>query len=159
MKTIEIIGKNFRSAANTRIACRGIVAEKGKILLSHETRTDWWMIPGGGLEGEESNEDCCIREVLEETGLRVSPEECFLELKECYGDWCFISYFFRCAITGQGARQLTEQEAIRGLMPEWVTLEEALDIFGAHESYAGINEEKRGLYLREYRALKAFSET
>ncbi len=159
MKTIEIIGKNFRSAANTRIACRGLVVEQGRILLSHEINTDWWMLPGGGLEGTESIEDCCIREVLEETGYQVTADACFLTLKEYYGDWCYITHFFRCTVTGQGKRQLTELEASRGLTPEWVSLEEALDIFGSHESFAGINEEKRGLYLREYRALKTFLET
>ena len=34
----------------TRTACRGIIIENSKILLSYETVTDQWMIPGGGLE-------------------------------------------------------------------------------------------------------------
>lgn len=159
MKTIKIIGKNFRSAAHTRIACRGFVLRDGKLLLSHERNTDWWMLPGGGLEGQESLADCCIREVLEETGYIVSPEECFLILKEYYGDWCYTTHFFRCIVTGHTQQKLTELEASRDLVPEWVSMEDALAIFSAHESYADTNEEKRGLYLREYRALKAFLES
>ena len=41
MKTIEIIGKNFRGTANTRIACRGIVVDQGRLLLSHERNSGW----------------------------------------------------------------------------------------------------------------------
>lgn len=51
MKTVEIIGKNFRDADNTRIACRGIVVEQGRLLLSHERNSGWYLIPGGGAGG------------------------------------------------------------------------------------------------------------
>lgn len=33
-----------------------------------------WDLPGGGREGEESPEDCLLREVWEEFGLQLSPE-------------------------------------------------------------------------------------
>lgn len=159
MKTIEIKGRNFcGTAAQTRIACRGVVLREGKLLLSHELKSGWYLIPGGGLEGEESLTDCCAREVLEETGYIVDPEECFLTLKEYYGDWCYISHYFRCRVTGQGEQKLTELEASRGLIPEWVDFEEACAIFAAHESYAAVSEEKRGSYQREDRALTVFRE-
>ena len=34
---------------------------------------DWWMLPGGGRE-EETEEECIVREVREETGLDVRVE-------------------------------------------------------------------------------------
>lgn len=34
-----------------------------------------WTIPGGHLEKGESFEECCIREVLEETNLEVFPKK------------------------------------------------------------------------------------
>lgn len=34
----------------------------------------WWDLPGGGREGDESAEDCLLREVEEEFGLRFAPE-------------------------------------------------------------------------------------
>lgn len=33
-----------------------------------------WDLPGGGIEPGESPEDCALREVFEETGLRLSPD-------------------------------------------------------------------------------------
>ncbi|NJM82369.1 MAG: NUDIX domain-containing protein [Tabrizicola sp.] len=37
-----------------------------------------WDLPGGGREGEESPEDCVLREVEEEFGLRLPPERLIL---------------------------------------------------------------------------------
>ena len=157
MKTIEIKGRNFRGAAHTRIACRGLVLREGKLLLSHEQNTGWYLIPGGGLEGEETIAACCARELREETGWEVIPEECFLTLKEYYGDWCYISHYFRCTLAGQAQQALTEQEMARGLVPAWVPLEDALAIFADHVNLAHY-EEKRGSYQREHRALEYFLE-
>ena len=54
MKTIEIVGKNyFGHWTRERTACRGVVIEDGRILLSYAVRDDLWMIPGGGLEAGE----------------------------------------------------------------------------------------------------------
>ena len=54
MKIKEIIGDNyFGNWANTRTACRAIIIREGEILLSYETKTDQWMLPGGGLEPGE----------------------------------------------------------------------------------------------------------
>lgn len=35
----------------------------------------WWLTPGGGLNDGESIEDAAVREVHEETGLRLTPEQ------------------------------------------------------------------------------------
>jgi len=50
-----------------------IIIRDGKLLLIHRHRPgrDYYTLPGGGVELEESFEDACIREVKEETGLDV----------------------------------------------------------------------------------------
>lgn len=69
MKTLEIIGDNhFEAWTKQRVACRGIVISGEKALLSYEEKTDQYGIPGGGIEGEETLEECCAREIAEETG-------------------------------------------------------------------------------------------
>lgn len=158
MKTIEIYGRSFiGEEAHTRVACRGLVIRGNQILLSHEHNTDWYLIPGGGLEDGETIEEGCIREMREETGLLVEPTERILTIKEGYGDWLYISHYFLCRELGQGEPELTQLEAQRGLVPEWIDLEEALGIFAEYENLDSYNE-KRGSYRREHAAIAAWLE-
>ena len=153
MKTVEIVGKNYLGEWDKlRIACRGIVIEKGNILLSYETVTGQYMLPGGGREGDESEAQCAAREFSEETGFIFTPLKCVVEIDEYYEKWKGISYYFLGEITGTCERKQTEREPEVGMEPRWVPLDEAIEIFSKHELYAE-DEMKRGLYLREYTAL------
>ncbi len=156
METINIHGVNrFADFTKVRNACRGIVMRDGMILLTYEVNTDQWFIPGGGLEGEETIQQCCIRELAEETGFVVNPLYQFAIINEFYEEWKYISNYFICEITGETERVLTEREAEVGLEPRWIPLREAVTIFSKHQDYA-YDEMKRGGYLREYKALLAF---
>jgi 8-oxo-dGTP pyrophosphatase MutT (NUDIX family) len=64
-----------------RRAARVVLVADGRVLLQHgfdpgrpEDGT-WWLTPGGGLNDGESIEDAALREVFEETGLPLSPEQ------------------------------------------------------------------------------------
>jgi len=50
-----------------------IILRDGKLLLIHRQKPgrDYYILPGGGVELDESFEEACIREVKEETGLDV----------------------------------------------------------------------------------------
>ena len=157
MKTVEILGENrFETFSKTRAGSRAVIVRDGKILLSHETVTGWWLVPGGGLEEGETPETCCIREVEEETGFIVKPLRQFLTLNEYYEEYRYISHYFFCEITGTGRMRLTDAEKCRGLEPKWLPLEEAVSIFARHQEYAPVSEEQRGSYLREYTALQEY---
>ncbi len=159
VRVIDILGDNrFETFTKTRVGSRAIIIRDGNILLSHETRSGWYLIPGGGLEEGETPETCCIREVEEETGLIVRPNRHFLTMHEYYEDACYVSHYFECQIEAQGCLRLTEEERRRGAEPVWLPLEEAVVIFSLHQSYAATSEEKRGSYLREYTALQAYLE-
>ena len=154
MKTLEIFGANrFATFTRTRSGSRAVIICKGKILLSHETKTGWWLLPGGGIEGNETPVACCIREVEEETGYIVLPVQEFLVLYEYYEEYRYISHYFVCEAAGLGQMKLTEAEMKRGLEPRWIPLQEAVELFSRHQDYADVSEEKRGSYLREYTAL------
>lgn len=156
METINIYGDN-RYAEHTKVreACRGVVVRNGMILLTYEVSTDQWFIPGGGLEGTESTQQCCIRELAEETGFVVNPLYQFATINEYYEEWLFISHYFICEITGETQRLLTQREAEVGLEPRWIPLQEAISIFSKHQDNAH-DEMKRGAYLREYKALLVY---
>lgn len=124
VKTIDIVGDNYFGKWNkTRTACRGIIIENSKILLSYETVTDQWMIPGGGLEENESDKECCIREVAEETGIVVDVSECMLEIDEYYEDWKWINKYFICKVTGTTETKLTQREQKVGMEARWLPVE------------------------------------
>ena len=53
-------------------AAGGIVCRDGKILLVHRPKYDDWTFPKGKADPGESDEECALREVEEETGRRCS---------------------------------------------------------------------------------------
>lgn len=160
MKNIEIIHQYGRvyseNPSRIRIASRAFLIKDGKILLSHELNTGVYLIPGGGAEDGETAEECCIREIREETGYEVAPIEQILEIDEHFREILYISRYFICEITGKGEQKLTESEIEHGVVPEWVELEKALEIFGKYPDFADVDEEIEGQYKREYTAINYY---
>lgn len=102
VKTIDVHGANECDAVTkTRAACRGVVMQGSRILISHEVNTDVYMIPGGGVEDGESPEECVIRELREESGYIVEPRRRFLTMNEFYEDCKYVSHYFICDIVGE----------------------------------------------------------
>jgi 8-oxo-dGTP diphosphatase len=56
-------------------AAGGLVLRSGNVLLVHRPKYDDWTFPKGKCEEGESDEDCALREVREETGLRCELVE------------------------------------------------------------------------------------
>jgi 8-oxo-dGTP pyrophosphatase MutT (NUDIX family) len=62
-----------------RLAARVLlIDEAGRVLLFHgidpaDPTDEYWVTPGGGLEPDESPAQGAVRELFEETGLRVAP--------------------------------------------------------------------------------------
>ena len=153
---ISIYGENrITPFRKVREGCRGIVVKDGKILVSRE-ETGIVMIPGGGLEEGETLEECCRRELEEETGYTVEPEKCFLELDEYYGEYKFVGYYYICRIVGTCECRLTEEEMRVGMGPVWMEVGEFTDILSRYSDYADIDENRRVMYLREYTAMNEY---
>ena len=65
----EEILKNFTKKIPLTVAAGGVVTNpKGKVLFIY--RNNKWDLPKGKLDKGESIEDCAIREVMEETGVK-----------------------------------------------------------------------------------------
>ena len=59
------------------VSCIGIIERDNQFLMVKEGKAGAegeWALPGGGLEGEESLEECVLREIEEETGLESEIE-------------------------------------------------------------------------------------
>jgi len=60
MTKIEILGANrFKTYTKTREASRALIVQDGMILLIYEAGSDLWIIPGGGIEKNETPENVC----------------------------------------------------------------------------------------------------
>ena len=68
-----IHGDRVGRGATLRPGASAIVfdAEREKVLLTRREDNDRWCLPGGGMDPGESAAETCIRETLEETGLKV----------------------------------------------------------------------------------------
>ncbi|MFN2216840.1 MAG: NUDIX domain-containing protein [Anaerolineales bacterium] len=61
-----------------RISAGGIVLQEDRILLVRHVEAngaDYWVMPGGGIEGDEGIFKAAEREVWEETNLKVRAEK------------------------------------------------------------------------------------
>jgi 8-oxo-dGTP pyrophosphatase MutT (NUDIX family) len=60
------------------VRVQGAIVREGRVLLvmhrEHGSGREYWLLPGGGAEADESDEVCLAREVEEETHLRVAVE-------------------------------------------------------------------------------------
>lgn len=145
MQTIEIVGDNyFGKWTKTRTACRALILQGSKLLLSYETKTDQWMLPGGGLEEDETEEQCVIREVAEETGSVIRSSGCVLEIDEYYEEWKWVNRYYLGEVIGNTEVHLTEREKEVGMEPRWVSVDAIVDIFSKHQMYADTDEMRRG---------------
>ena len=57
----------------------GVVHRDGLVLLVHRPKYDDWTFPKGKAEPDESDLDCALREVREETGFECATERELLQ--------------------------------------------------------------------------------
>ena len=151
---IEQVSKTYAAPyKEARTSCRAIIVKDNKILLSYESKTGFYMSPGGSLEHGETYEECVVRELAEETGFIIKPVQPFVVVNEYCYDILYISRYYICKITGECERALTETEMYKGMVPKWVELPKAVEIFG---TYAQHTPDKESLYLREFTVVNKY---
>jgi 8-oxo-dGTP diphosphatase len=75
-----------------RLSAGGILVVENKVLLVHHHLDgvyDFWVMPGGGMKGEEGIFRCAEREVGEETGLVVRAEK-IAYVEELIDEGCYV---------------------------------------------------------------------
>lgn len=131
--TIEIfdngLSKDDIKNQTRRTACRGIVRKDGKLLITKIPKHDIYMFPGGGLEKDETLEDCCKREVLEETGVIVNVLQKTIAISEVFEDSIWTNHYFLCEYVKEtNIVQFTKEEIALELEFMWLDEEDVLDI-------------------------------
>ena len=145
-----------------RVAVRGIIFVNGKLLLIQSNFGEV-KFPGGGKEGDESDQDTLIRETLEETGFHVIPNSIreFGEVVEKRMSvhepmiWHQINRYYFCDIEEfQEECRYTENELKHGFHQVWYTLDDAIAVNEEMLSKEG----KKAWNQREYNVLKMLKE-
>ncbi len=131
---IEIFDNNLSKEdvkdAPHRYGCRGILKKDNKYLMVNLTEWDITTFPGGGIEENETQEECVVREVFEETGVRCKVKYKTVTVTEYFIDSIWTNYYFLCDfISQENGNSLTKEEKELGLIVKWMTLEEILDTF------------------------------
>ena len=114
-----------------KIRVTSVLIESGRILLLGQkvTGTRSWSLPGGTLEPGESIEECCVREMWEETGLKIRLERLLYICDRFHHGRQVVHLTFAVKKTGG---QLTlgrepESDANPLTAVEWVPLESLID--------------------------------
>ncbi|MBN9743278.1 hypothetical protein DMP23_19580 [Amycolatopsis sp. A1MSW2902] len=114
---------NDRYPVNLR--CSGLVLREDTVLLCR--RLDGWVLPGGTPVGAEAAAGCVRREVLEETGLAVSPVGVAFVLdatNAAAGQYLMEIVFLAHADDKHAEPTVTEH----GLVPEFVPLDRVANL-------------------------------
>lgn len=94
---------------------QGAIVQENKLLLikaiDHQDGELFWLIPGGGREAGESEEECIRREMREETHLEVAVERLLLEMPAFPEDQTYQRYkTYLCRVVGGEASPGFEPE-------------------------------------------------
>lgn len=109
-----------------------VIIRDSKVLLIHRVlpNEEYWTFPGGGIEDTESAEEAVIREVAEETNLRV------LSCRKIFEDIDIkidrLNHFFLCEtsdgdISLVGGPEALIQSADNQHIPVWVDIDKIPD--------------------------------
>ena len=64
-----------KTTQGAHLGANAILTCQGKLLLEKRGDCDLWGLPGGGVRRQETPVQAIAREIYEELGLRVSPEQ------------------------------------------------------------------------------------
>ena len=132
-------GERIGRTAQLKIGTSAIILDEAgsKILLTRRTDNGRWCLPGGAMDPGESLEECCVREVQEETGLvvrivRLIGVYSTPHRVTYYADgqrWQIVTAHFLAAVTG-GVLGLSDETTDAGFFSRAAIAE--MDIIDSH---------------------------
>lgn len=111
------------------IKCRGIILNDDKILVvKHSVDNDFYALPGGHIEGEESPKDCIEREIFEEFGVKPDVGR-LLYINQFNGsNKSFLEFFFEI-INGNDFLNLDESKIDKNEIFEVLWISKDSDVY------------------------------
>ncbi len=103
-----------------RISAGGIIVVNGKVLLVHhyqKNEFDFWVLPGGGIKGNEGILRAVEREVFEETNLTVNAEKIAYIEELMDGDTYVCKFWVYCSLV-QGELSTEHKDADEGFLQD-----------------------------------------
>jgi 8-oxo-dGTP diphosphatase len=145
--------KDFSENHDTRYASRGIVVnpETKEIAVVVKVNINEYKLPGGGKEGDETEEETFYREVFEETGCKVNIIKKLGVIKEERSGIDQIQYsniFVSELIEDTGELHPTEKEIEEGLTIKWMNVDDALNAI--KNSFNTVTGDERGIYVEHF---------
>lgn len=105
---------------HTTLVAAGVLEREGRILAARRKKGSHleghWEFPGGKIEPDESPEECLVRELAEEIGVRVRPKEILEVVFHRYPEKSVVLLFYRCDLL-EGEPKALECDEVR-----WVAL-------------------------------------
>lgn len=140
----------FTDDVFVRYSARGILLDPatGKIAVICKKKINEYKLPGGGREGDETEEENFYREIMEETGCtakiikklgEVKEERSSLNMKQT------SAVFVAEVVENTGEIHPDEAEIAQGLVLKWMDLDDAIEaVRNSFDTVLG--DEKRSTY-------------
>ena len=107
---------------NTVLVAAGVLERGGRILAARRKKgthlEGHWEFPGGKIEPDESPEECLVRELSEEIGVRVRPRKIREVVFHRYPGKSVLLLFYDCELL-EGEPRPLECDEVR-----WIALED-----------------------------------
>jgi 8-oxo-dGTP diphosphatase len=89
-------------APRVRVAALVVSGDSILLVLHRKEGREYYLLPGGGVEPGETEEEALKRELLEETGLAVTPLKLLFQTQSIRRDYlrCVIQKVYLCNAAG-----------------------------------------------------------